>query len=42
MKAFNTRENDQFGWALAISRDGNTIAVGSHSKIAAPRASTAT
>ena len=30
MKAFNTRENDQFGWALAISRDGNTIAVGSH------------
>jgi hypothetical protein len=30
VKAFNTRENDQFGWALAISRDGNTIAVGSH------------
>ncbi len=30
MKAFNTRPNDQFGWALAISRDGNTIAVGSH------------
>lgn len=30
MKAFNTRENDQFAWALAISRDGNTIAVGSH------------
>lgn len=30
MKAFNTRENDQFGWALAISRDGDTIAVGSH------------
>ena len=30
MKAFNTRENDQFGWTLAISRDGNTIAVGSH------------
>ncbi len=30
MKAFNTRPNDQFAWALAISRDGNTIAVGSH------------
>src|SRR6266705_1950410 len=30
VKAFNTRENDQFGWALAISRDGNTIAIGSH------------
>lgn len=30
MKSFNTRINDQFGWALAISRDGNTIAVGSH------------
>ena len=30
MKAFNTRANDQFGWALAISRDGNTVAVGSH------------
>lgn len=30
MKAFNSRVNDQFGWALAISRDGNTIAVGSH------------
>lgn len=30
MKGFNTRINDQFGWALAISRDGNTIAVGSH------------
>ena len=30
MKAFNPRENDQFGWAVAISRDGNTIAVGSH------------
>lgn len=30
LKAFNTRVNDQFGWALAISRDGNTIAVGSH------------
>ena len=30
MKAFNTRSNDQFGWALAMSRDGNTIAVGSH------------
>jgi FG-GAP repeat len=30
VKAFNTRINDQFGWALAISRDGNTIAIGSH------------
>jgi hypothetical protein len=30
VKATNTRDNDQFGWALAISRDGNTIAVGSH------------
>jgi FG-GAP repeat protein len=30
LKAFNTRINDQFGWALAMSRDGNTIAVGSH------------
>jgi FG-GAP repeat len=30
VKAFNTRENDQFGWALAISHDGNTIAIGSH------------
>ncbi len=30
VKAFNARINDQFGWSLAISRDGNTIAVGSH------------
>ena len=30
LKAFNTRINDQFGWALAMSQDGNTIAVGSH------------
>ena len=30
LKAFNLRENDQFGWALAISGDGNTVAVGSH------------
>jgi len=30
MKAFNTRINDQFGWALTMSRDGNTIAVGAH------------
>jgi hypothetical protein len=29
LKAFNTRINDQFGWALAMSRDGKTIAVGS-------------
>ena len=30
VKAFNPRENDQFGWAIAMSRDGNTIAIGSH------------
>jgi len=30
LKAFNTRLNEQFGWALAISSDGNTIAVGAH------------
>lgn len=30
MKAFNARVNDQFGWAVAISRDGNTVAVGAH------------
>jgi hypothetical protein len=30
VKAFNTRINDQFGWALAISRDGKTMAIGSH------------
>lgn len=30
LKAFNARVNDQFGWALAISRDGNTLAIGSH------------
>jgi len=30
LKAFNTRINDQFGWALAMSRDGNSIAVGGH------------
>jgi hypothetical protein len=30
MKSFNTRVNDQFGWGVAISGDGNTIAVGSH------------
>jgi hypothetical protein len=30
MKAFNSRVNDQFGWAVAISRDGNTVAVGAH------------
>ena len=27
VKAFNTRLNDQFGWALAMSRDGNTMAI---------------
>lgn len=30
MKASNTRKDDQFGWALALSGDGNTAAVGSH------------
>jgi len=25
-----TRLNDQFAWALSLSRDGNTLAVGSH------------
>jgi FG-GAP repeat len=30
MKASNTRPNDQFAWALALSGDGNTVAVGSH------------
>jgi hypothetical protein len=30
VKAFNSRLNDQFGWALAISRDGSTVAIGSH------------
>lgn len=30
MKSFNTRVNDQFGWSLAMSGDGNTIAVGAH------------
>jgi hypothetical protein len=30
VKATNTRANDQFSWALALSRDGNTMAVGSH------------
>jgi hypothetical protein len=30
VKATNTRLNDQFAWALSLSRDGNTLAVGSH------------
>jgi FG-GAP repeat len=30
IKATNTRLNDQFAWALSLSRDGNTIAVGAH------------
>jgi hypothetical protein len=30
VKATNTRLNDQFAWALALSRDGNTLAVGAH------------
>jgi hypothetical protein len=29
LKAINTRKNDQFGESIAISRDGNTIAVAS-------------
>jgi len=30
VKATNTRLNDQFAWALSLSRDGNTLAVGAH------------
>jgi len=30
IKATNTRLNDQFAWALALSHDGNTLVVGSH------------
>jgi hypothetical protein len=30
VKATNTRLNDQFAWALALSGDGNTLAVGAH------------
>jgi hypothetical protein len=30
VKATNTRLNDQFGWALTLSGDGNTLAVGAH------------
>ncbi len=30
IKATNTRLNDQFAWALSLSRDGNTLAVGAH------------
>jgi hypothetical protein len=30
VKSTNTRLNDQFAWALSLSRDGNTLAVGSH------------
>ena len=30
LRAFNPRVYDQFGLALAMSRDGNTIAIGSH------------
>lgn len=30
IKATNTRINDQFAWALTLSRDGNTLAVGAH------------
>jgi hypothetical protein len=29
LKAINTRKNDQFGTSIAISADGNTVAVGS-------------
>jgi hypothetical protein len=28
VKPSNSRRNEQFGWALALSRDGNTLAVG--------------
>src|SRR5262249_43679506 len=28
IKPSNSRRNEQFGWALALSRDGNTLAVG--------------
>jgi hypothetical protein len=30
IKSTNTRLNDQFAWALTLSRDGNTLAVGAH------------
>jgi hypothetical protein len=30
IKSTNTRLNDQFAWALALSRDGDTLAVGAH------------
>jgi trimeric autotransporter adhesin len=30
IKASNARKYAQFGWALALSRDGNTLAVGAH------------
>jgi FG-GAP repeat len=30
IKATNTRLNDQFAWALSLSHDGNTLAVGAH------------
>ena len=30
VKATNTRLNDQFAWALSLSGDGNTLAVGAH------------
>jgi hypothetical protein len=28
IKPSNSRRNEQFGWALALSRDGNTLAIG--------------
>jgi hypothetical protein len=30
VKASNTDANDQFGWSVALSGDGNTLAVGAH------------
>lgn len=32
VKASNTGESDQFGWSVALSHDGNTLAVGAQSE----------
>ncbi|CZF79964.1 FG-GAP repeat protein [Grimontia marina] len=32
LKASNSQEGDRFGWALALSADGNTIAVGAYAE----------
>ena len=37
VKPSNSRRNEQFGWALAISRDGNTLAVGARIEESAAR-----